>query len=197
MTMRLVALALASLLSLCPAARAADSTLAPSKGVIAITHTGWDSSFLLNAASPVVKAVIVPAIGGRIVHYSLEGENILWENPDAFGKTLANTPTPFSVGGYQSDLGPELRLPPIAAHRGLWMGVHQGAVPRPYTVRTVSEPDAALGIQMEKELVMDADTGELGLTQRMRNVSAREVAFCLWDRTLCAGGGYAFFPLNK
>lgn len=167
------------------------------KGVIAITHTGWDGSFLLNAASPSVKAVIAPAVGGRIVHYSLEGENILWENPDAFGKTLANATAPFSVGGYQCDLGPELRLPPIAAHRGLWMGVHQGTVPRHYTVRTVSEPDAALGIQMEKEIVMDADTGELGLVQRMKNISAREVAFCLWDRTLCQGGGFAFFPLNK
>ncbi|PYI81497.1 MAG: hypothetical protein DME26_19880, partial [Verrucomicrobia bacterium] len=26
--------------------------------------------------------------------------------------------------------------------------------------------------------------------------SDKEIAYCLWDRTLCKGGGYALFPLN-
>ena len=192
--MRLLFLALAGLLSV---ASAADQAPAPPKGVVTLTHTGWEGALMLSAPSAVVKAVVVPAIGGRIVHYSLAGENILWENPGGFGKTLANTTEGFYVGGYQCDLGPELRRPVIPSHRALWMGVHQGAAHKNYSVKTISEPDTALGIQMEKEIVMDADTGELGITQRMRNTSTHETAYCLWDRTLCHGGGYAFFPLNK
>ena len=36
-------------------------------------------------------------------------ENIIYENPTSFGKTLGNTTTNFWVGGYQCDIGPELR----------------------------------------------------------------------------------------
>src|SRR5439155_15994574 len=79
------------------------------KGVRPETHTGWNDSLVLSAPRAKVKAVVVPAIGGRIAHYSLGGENIIYENPAGFGKTLANTKTNFSVGGYQCDIGPEIQ----------------------------------------------------------------------------------------
>jgi hypothetical protein len=44
---------------------------------------------------------------------------------------------------------------------------------------------------------MDPDTGDLGITQTMKNVSDKEAGFCLWDRTLCRGGGFALILLNK
>jgi hypothetical protein len=31
----------------------------------------------------------------------------------------------------------------------------------------------------------------------MKNISDKRVSFCLWDRTLCRGGGFAFFPLKQ
>lgn len=195
--MRLQLPALAYALSLAIAVQGADKAATQPRGVVSITHTGWEGSFMLSAPTAVVKAVIVPQVGGRVIHYSLEGENIIWENPAGFGKTLATAKEGFYVGGYQCDLGPELRWPAIPNHRALWMGVHQGAAHKNHSVKTLSEPDATLGIQMEKEITIDADTGELGITQRMRNTSQHETAFCLWDRTLCNGGGYAFFPLNK
>ena len=43
---------------------------------------------------------------------------------------------------------------------------------------------------------VDPDTGEVGLEQRMTNVSNGEVSFYLRDRTLCKGGGYALLPLG-
>lgn len=179
------------LLTLASAGAAADAPVA--KGVRVATYSGWEESMFLSGGD--CKAVIVPATGGRIAHYSLNGENILFENPASFGKTLVNTPDGFWVGGYQCDIGPEIRGLPD--HPKIWMWPHRWRTPRENTVGVLSEPDLTVGLQLEKEIVMDPDTGELGIVQRMRNVIDKETAFCLWDRTLCKGDGFAFFPLNR
>lgn len=165
-----------------------------SKGVRAETYTGWKDSLVLSAPGANVKAVVVPAIGGRIAHYSRGGENIIYENPAGFGKTLANTKTNFSVGGYQCDIGPEIRG--ILNHRELWMGPHRARLAGDFRIAVTSAADAALGVQLDKEIVIDPESGDLGITQQMKNVSDKAIAYCLWDRTLCRGGGFAFFPLN-
>lgn len=176
---------------------AAPAIRAPA-GVSVQTVNGWDGALVLRAPDVDTMAIVVPAIGGRIVHYSLRGENILWENTNTFGQTLATSPQGLQVGGYQLDIGPELREPRIPRHDALWVGPHTGTIVRDYTVRVTSPPDAATGVQLEKEITLDPDTGELGITQRIRNLTVdREVSFCLWDRTLCNGSGFAFFPLSK
>ncbi len=191
-------LQLACLLLPCLVASAADKPAAAPLGVTVQNHRGWEGSLVLNAPEPGALVIVVPAIGGRVVHYSVRGENILWEDTNTFGHTLATTPAGLRVGGYQLDIGPELRNPRIPRHDALWVGPHQGVIVRDYTVRVTSPPDAATGVQLEKEITLDPDTGEVGLTQRIRNLSVdREVSFCLWDRTLCNGGGFAFFPLAR
>ena len=188
-------LLLCSLLTLSTLCRAADKSRTSAEGVELKTHFGWPNCLVLEAADPEVRAVVAPAVGGRIIHYSLKGENILFENPGSEGKTLANTKDWFWVGGYQCDLGPELRG--IPDHPILWVGPYEGAASKDYTATVTSEPDAALGIQTGKDTLIDAETGHLGITQWMKNVSDKETSFCLWDRTLCKAGGFAFFPLSK
>lgn len=186
---------IAALLAFSIPCRAADRSKSLPEGIEARTHFGWPNCFELVAADPEVRAVVAPAVGGRIVHYGLKYENIIFENPGSAGKTLANTKDGFWVGGYQCDLGPELRG--IPEHQTLWTGQYEGVAGKNYTVTVASESDTALGIQLGKEIVIDPETGHLGITQWMKNVSDKEVAYCLWDRTLCKGGGFAFFPLNK
>ena len=171
---------------------AADSP-AVAQGVRVATYSGWENALVLAGGD--AQAVVVPATGGRIAQFALNGDNVLYEEPGSGGKTLANTPAGFAVGGYQCDLGPELRR--IPDHKLLWMGAWQWTAPRPHTVSLQSQPDFGIGVQLEKEIMVAPDSGELGLLQRMKNVSSKEVAFCLWDRTVCKGGGFAFFPLNK
>ncbi len=156
------------------------------------TYRGWQESIILNAGR--IKTVVVPAVGGRIVFYGFNGENMLFENPASFGKTLAGTSEDFWMGGYQCDLGPELRG--IPAHPGLWKGQYEWAARR-NAVKVTSPLDAALGVRLEKEIFIAPDNGDLGITQRLINESGREISFCLWDRTLCVGGGFALIPLNK
>jgi hypothetical protein len=155
--------------------------------------SGWDTS--LHLAGGDCKAVIVPAVSGRIVFFSLNGENVLYDEPGSGGKTLASAPNGFAIGGAHGDLGPESR--PIPPHSLLWLGSWQWQSPRPSTVTLRSEPDLGVGVQMEKEVIMDPESGEIGLTHRIKNVSTAEVAYGLWDRTLCRGGGFLLLPLNK
>jgi hypothetical protein len=66
----------------------------------------------------------------------------------------------------------------------------------PGGVRLVSEHDPAVGMTMIKEIRIDERTGALDVRQVMKNTSDRDQSYCLWDRTLCRGGGFAFFPLH-
>jgi len=188
----LLAASLATLLLL-PTQAAERSPDTQRKGVVTQTYRGWDECLIMEASG--VKAIVAPAIGGRIVHYSVGGENIIFENPASFGKTLGNTQTNFWVGGYQCDIGPELRG--IPDHEALWMGLYKWHLPRDFAVQVTSERDQNVGVQIEKEILIEPGSGDLGITQTMRNVSNKEVAYCLWDRTLCKNDGFAFFPLNK
>ena len=165
------------------------------QGLEVKSYTGWNESVFLRATKSPVQLVMVPAVGGRIVHYSLNGENIIFENAAAQGKTLSNTKGEFWVGGYQCDVGPELA--DLPSHQKLWVGPHRWRTDKDFSAKVYSASDSRLGVQLEKEMVIDPTTGDLGLTQRLRNTSEKEVSYCLWDRTLCKGGGFAFFPLNK
>lgn len=165
------------------------------RGVEAKQYTGWEECVFLNASEAPVQATIVPAIGGRIINFSYDNDNILFENAASAGRTTSDNKGPFWASGYQCDLGPEIRG--IPAHDQLWIGPNTWKSPHDYTVSLTSETDKTLGMAIDKQIVMAPDTGELGIVQRMRNESASAKSYCLWDRTLCKGGGFAFFPLNK
>jgi hypothetical protein len=157
-------------------------------------YKGWEQ-FRLESAGARTVAMIIPTVGGRIVSYGA-GENILFDNPEYRGKTLENTaPDTLAQGytGYNLDLGPELRR--IPRHLALWMGKYS-ATSIPSGVRLASAHDPAVGMSLIKEIRIDPKTGGLEITQVMKNTSEREQSYCLWDRTLCRGGGFAFFPLN-
>ena len=178
-----------SALALAGAAGAAESK---TPDVAQETYGAWKNCLVLRGGD--CKAVVVPAVGGRLMSYSINGENVLSDNPDArWGRTPATSN--IWSGGYQLDLGPELRGLP--EHPWLWQGPWGWRVPRPYAVHVFSDPDSSAGVQLEKEFVIDPDTGELGVTQRIRNLLTNDVSFCLWDRTLCKGGGFVLVPLHS
>jgi len=164
---------------------------------LAAPYKGWPEAIFMDAAEPGSSLIAVPESGGRIIHFARSGHSILFENPDYLGKTLANTkPDELAQGyiGYNIDLGPELRK--IPKHLPLWMGPYgwrwDGA-----STHLLSSPDPSVGIQIEKTLKLDPKTGSLELLQTMTNVASAEHAYCLWDRTLCMGGGFALVPLAK
>jgi hypothetical protein len=182
-------------LALCaPALRAGDANELPA-GVETRSYTGWGNCVFLNASETPVQVVVVPAVGGRVAHFSLNGQNILFENAATQGATMTEDSGDLLLGGYQCDAGPDSRGLP--AHWRLLQGPQRWKSDALFSVQLFSAPDAALGVAIDKDFVLAGDTGELGVVQRMRNVSDKPVSYCLTDRTLCKGGGFVFFPLNK
>lgn len=138
-----------------------------------VTYDRWDDC--LELSNPVARLVIAPASGGRIVHYSRDG------GPNFF------------FGGCQIDIGPELEYPP--SHQPLWSGRYKAEALGPLSVRLTSSKDKATGVQIVKVVEL-APTGA-GVTLRlmMNNVASKEIAYCLWDRTM-TGASHGFFELN-
>lgn len=148
-------------------------------------HLNAEVAITLEAPSAGIVAVAVPQSAGRIVHYSLRGENILW-NREKDGRSLAE-------GGYGLDLGPERT---IARHPVLWEQGYQWAKLGTNIVNLTSEHDPAVGMSLSKQVVIDGATGALDIAQRMTNISEGDRSYCFWDRTLCKAGGYTLIPLN-
>jgi hypothetical protein len=148
---------------------------------------------ILEASGPGVKAIVMPETGGRVVWYGIDEENILWQNPDAAGR-------PRPGGGFQLDIGPEMRQ--IPDHPVLWSGKYRLVGPlrscfgMTFALEgTASEPDPVLGLQVFKLLSLSAE-GALRLDHSMKRVSESDQGFCFWDRTLCRSGGYTLIPVN-
>jgi hypothetical protein len=164
-------------------------------GVELRNYTGWVNCLFLNASELPVQAVVAPAVGGRIVHYSLNGSNILLENSASQGVILGAKNEDLFIGGYQCDAAAGGR--DLPDHWPLIEGPQRWQAEAEFSAKVFSAPDSRLGIALDKEFVLAGDTGELGLTQRMRNVSDHAVKYCIADRTICKGGGFVLLPLNK
>lgn len=156
---------------------------------------GWTNALSLRDDHGQVAAVVVPAVGGRVVQYSRGTENVLLENPASQGKTLAQFPGGFWVGGYQCDFGPGLLGLP--ERQAVWLGPHDFVAPRDQTVETASPPDVTTGLRLLKSFTLDPDTGALGVVQRMVNGSASSTRLGLHDRTLCPAGGFVVLRLPR
>jgi len=155
-----------------------------------LRRSKWTDAFSIWNSE--VRVELVPEVGGRILEYAFGGENILYQPPGVEGQTLETRKREFSVGGYQCDIGPEIRG--IPEHANLWLGNYTWNLRPGSAIELTSRRE--LGIQLSKEFIFDPDSGDLGITQRMKNVSALPASYCLWDRTVCRGGGFAFFPLS-
>ena len=156
---------------------------------------GWTNSLSLRDDYAKTMAVVVPAVGGRVVQYSRSGLNALLENPDSNGKTLTQFPGGFWVGGYQCDFGPGLLG--SSERLAVWLGPHASAAPRDQTAETASPQDVVTGLRLLKSFTLAPDTGSLGVVQRMVNTSPNTSRHSLHDRTLCPAGGFFLFRLPK
>jgi hypothetical protein len=149
-------------------------------------HLNADLAIHLEAPDAKIVAIAVPQAAGRIVHFSLGGQNILY-NPEKNGQ-------PQAAGGYGLDLGPERTIP---RHPVIWEQKHTWAKLGTNFVTVTSERDPAVGMRVAKQLSLNGATGALDIFQRMTNVSEKTQSWCFWDRTLCKAGGFAVIPLNS
>jgi hypothetical protein len=164
------------------------------KGITTETYLMWGGSLAVEADEAEAKLVIVPAIGGRIMRYEVMGDNILWDNPATYGLTTATTKRTLLPGGYQMQVVVDKSLLPTDR---LEYGPYEVVKTRDYTVTLANEKDPVTGLRLEKEILLEPQTGEVGVTQRLQNDSGRELSCSIRSRTQCKGGGFVLIPLNK
>ena len=173
---------------------ASDAKIA-SRGIARTEFSGWTDALRLESRDAPTRAVVVPGLGGRVVSYGFRDENVLWVNPDTAGKTLAGEPGGFEPGGFVCDFGPEVAALP--AHPALVLGPWEWTAKKNYLVTFKQPEDKALGVEMDKEVMFDPATGDLGFQHRVKNTRDRDSALTFWHRIFLRPGGYVLVPTNK
>lgn len=161
-----------------------------------ITYRGWPDSYRLTAGG--YKLVVVPEIGGRIMEYSLDGKNIMWENPQEFGLTYPISEDWKNYGGYKTWVAPQdiWGWPPdfMMDSGKANIQVLQSTKGLP-VLKVIGAPSRKLGVLFVKEITMD-ESGQVTIKQRMANIGAKKVNYGVWDVTQVQTPCYVVFPIN-
>lgn len=196
----LIAAALAAALLAAPGSpSAAPQTGAGRVTVEQVTYRGWKNSYRLSNGR--VSVAVVPAIGGRIMEFSLDGRKALWENPAELGKTYPLAADPWrNYGGYKSWNAPQDRWgwpPDPHLDRGpARVRVLRDARGRATGLEVTGQESPRFRLRFTKRLTLDPRTGVLRLEQRMRNTSSRPQTWSLWDVTQVPSSGRVVLEVN-
>lgn len=163
-----------------------------------IDYEGWKDCWKI--ANPVVRLVVVPQIGGRIMEYSLDGENALWQNESELGKLTGDDvgKTWRNYGGYKAWNAPESRWQPT--NRDFFYDSMPAQV-EPLSdgrgLRITTAPIPHLGYQFVRDIVLADTTSRVRLTERMRNITDHEISWSVWDVTQVKVPCWIAFPVSK
>ncbi len=146
-------------------------------------HGFYDCIELKNKTT---RVVLCPAVGGRVLEFSIQGKNALCLNPEEVGKTNGT-----SAGRF--DIGPERILP---QHNVLFRGQYKGEIVGVRSAKLTSGRDASSGFQIVREFSLATDTAHLICKQTVINISKGKRQVCYWCRTFALGQGICVVPVS-
>jgi hypothetical protein len=164
---------------------------------------GWADAYQVSNGHATVS--VVPAAGGRVLGFSLDGQQALWVNPALQGKLFPVPQRPATWEGWRNYGGYKLWPAP----QSLWpKSVGDG--PDPFLdggtasvqllpkrgLRLTGAPSLDMGLLFVRELELDPKTGVLTVQQRLRNIGPRPVEWSIWDVTQIPAPAWVFFPAN-
>jgi len=139
-----------------------------------------------------IRVVLEPNLGGRVLAYELNGNNVLYV--DATQDGLVYQPDVYihpSAGRF--DIGPERTIP---AHPKLYLDRWIGLITGNREAQMISQEDTVTGVQLIRKFTLSPSGSRLACTQVIRNISKENKNYCHWSRTFVKGGGIAMAPLN-
>ena len=159
-------------------------SLRSAEGARVILYHGFDDCIELK--NKMARVVLCPAVGGRVLEFSIQERNALWLNPKGVGK--ANDT---SAGRF--DIGPERILP---RRNVLWRGPYNGEIVGDRSAKLTSGKDPSSGFQIVREFSLAVDTAHLICKQTVINVSKETKQVCYWCRTFALGQGICVVPVS-
>lgn len=127
------------------------------------------------------------AVGGRIMEYSKDGNNVIFVSPEYFEATS-------DPDGGRCDFGPERITPP---HPVTWKGSWELVEKKENYIKIKSQVAKAAGVQLIREFRLDENSSHLEFTQDIINVTDSLQRYCHWSRTLAEMNGICLAPLNS
>lgn len=147
-----------------------------------------------------IKAVVVPAQGGRVVELSREGANVLYRNPALLGKKAGrDTGEWLNFGGYKAWISPQSRWqwpPPFELDSGEYR-YRVEAAGDGITIGLESIPSGALGLQLTREIRMEDDSERIAMIDTLKNLSDRTVSWGLWGNAQVQTPGHGIVKLHS
>lgn len=152
----------------------------------------------------IIKAVIVPQQGGRIVEFSKDGCNVFYRNKDFIG--IAGAPEAEETaenwknfGGYKGWHGPQSLWgwPPVfemdMADFSYYIEKSDDKV-----IVTLKAPESSkLGFRSVRTIIINDNSNELGLKEEFINTSGKEEYISVWDNTQVITPGTAEITLHS
>jgi len=157
------------------------------EGTAWVSYRGSDGCVELSNGT--TRVVLEPNVGGRVVEYSLNGQNSLYQSPEKPAEGVRGERP--DAGRF--DIGPEMTSPPRPQ---LWQGKWKAEIIGPGAARLTSEKDTSSGIQLIREFRLDRNSSHLSCIQTIINISDSTKRYNHWSRTLAVGGGICIVPLT-
>lgn len=158
--------------------------LSAAEGARVIAFHGFNDCIELTNSK--ARVILCPAVGGRVLEYSIGGKNALW-----LDSTRAGDRRDGSAGRF--DIGPERILP---RREALFRGPYRGEITGARAARLTSGKDASTGFQIVREFVLAKDTAHLVCRQTVINISRETRQVCYWGRGFAQGQGICIVPLS-
>ena len=160
--------------------------------------TAWVSSYgyskCVRLSNSSIKVILDPNCGGRVLEYSLNGQNAIYLDPEHDGWTYKPGGERIGPSGGRCDIGPEMLAP---SRFNLWIGKWTAEIIGPRAARLTSVEDESSGVQLIREFRLERNSSHLSFTQTIKNISSETKRYNHWSRTFVEGGGICIVPLSS
>lgn len=164
-----------------------------------VDYKGWKDCYEMS--NPLVRLVIVPQIGGRIMEYSTFGENVIWQNQDELGVVKSSDIGKkwHNYGGYKAWNSPQSKwIFPNLDNFYDYASAKVEVIPGDNAgIRVSCTPIKHLGFQYVREIYLDDDTSHVRIVETMKNIVDREIEWGAWEVTQVNAPCKLAFPMNE
>lgn len=160
-------------------------------GIRIVSEHGYDNCIELT--NDRIRVVLEPNMGGRVLRYELDGNNILHADKTQAGLLYPDIPSGHLASG-RFDIGPEKIVP---SRPLLFFGPWDSEITGDREAVLISQKDSSTGVQLVRRFKLDEVGSRLECTQEIINISDELKRYCFWARTFVKGGGISLTPLNS
>lgn len=155
--------------------------------IVFVTTNGFSQDFLITLSNGKTTVAVDAEIGGRIMEYSLNGNNVLYVKGNEPAKVTG-------LDGGRCDFGPEKIVP---KRPETWSGIWELVEKKNNYIKIKSQTAKKAGVYLTREFTLDENSSHLKFKQSIVNVTDTPKRYCHWSRTFGEPNGICLAPMNS